>query len=45
MRLDRAGIHDDFCELSGHSLEAMRLLVRVRDAFQIEKPLQVEDRV
>jgi amino acid adenylation domain len=34
------GIHDNFFELGGHSLLATRVMSRLRDAFQIELPLQ-----
>jgi amino acid adenylation domain-containing protein len=33
------GIHDDFFAAGGHSLLAMRLLSRVREAFAVELPL------
>jgi amino acid adenylation domain-containing protein/non-ribosomal peptide synthase protein (TIGR01720 family) len=33
------GIHDDFFESGGHSLLAMRLIVGVREAFQVDLPL------
>jgi len=32
------GVEDNFFDLGGHSLLAMRLLQRVRDAFQVELP-------
>jgi amino acid adenylation domain-containing protein len=34
--LERVGIHDDFLEIGGHSLLAIRLIARLREAFQIE---------
>jgi amino acid adenylation domain-containing protein len=36
---ERIGIDDNFFELGGHSIKAMRLLARVRKAFNIEIPL------
>ena len=33
------GIEDNFFALRGHSLLAMRLISRIRDAFQVELPL------
>ena len=33
------GIHDDFFESGGHSLLAMQLIVRVREAFHVDLPL------
>jgi pyochelin synthetase len=35
------GIHDNFFgELGGHSLIATRVMSRIRDTFQIERPLR-----
>ncbi|MCP4525051.1 MAG: non-ribosomal peptide synthetase, partial [Aestuariibacter sp.] len=34
------GIHDDFFQLGGHSLRALRLLAGVRVAFGVELPLR-----
>ena len=34
--LERVGIHDNFFELGGHSLMSIRVISRIRDAFQTE---------
>ena len=36
----RVGIHDNFYDLGGHSLQAAKIMARVRDAFQVEAPLR-----
>ena len=38
LKVDRAGIFDDFYELGGHSITAVRVLVKINEAFgsQIE---------
>ena len=38
--VERVGAHDNFFKLGGHSLAATRMLSRLRDALQIELPLQ-----
>ena len=38
--IERIGIHDDFFELGGHSLLATQIVVRVRDLFALDLPLQ-----
>jgi amino acid adenylation domain-containing protein len=40
LRRDRIGVHDDFFEHGGHSLLAMQVVSRVRDAFHYELPLR-----
>ncbi len=35
------GIHDNFFELGGHSLQAIQLISRLRDSFQVELPFRV----
>jgi amino acid adenylation domain-containing protein len=36
LRLPRVGIHDNFFELGGNSLQATRLMSRIRDRFGVE---------
>jgi len=40
LKLDRVGIHDNFFDLGGHSLLVIRVVSRVRDAFQVDLPLR-----
>jgi amino acid adenylation domain-containing protein len=41
LNLDHVGINDNFMELGGDSLQAARLLSRVRDSLQIDLPLEI----
>ncbi|MBI2525900.1 MAG: amino acid adenylation domain-containing protein [Candidatus Rokubacteria bacterium] len=40
LHLDRVGIHDNFFDCGGHSLGAIRLLSRVREAFGVDPGLR-----
>jgi amino acid adenylation domain-containing protein len=40
LALDQVGIHDNFFDLGGHSLAAMRVVSRVIKQFQLQIPLQ-----
>ncbi len=39
LKVEKIGIHDNFFDLGGHSLMAMRLASRVRDLFEVDLPL------
>jgi len=39
--LDLISVHDNFFELGGHSLMVMRIVVRIRETFQMELPPSV----
>jgi acyl carrier protein len=41
LSMDEVGVDDNFVDLGGHSLAAIRIVSRVVDEFQIELPLQV----
>jgi amino acid adenylation domain-containing protein len=38
--VERAGVHDDFFDLGGHSLRATQAAARIRDAFTMDLPIQ-----
>ncbi|ARU62803.1 hypothetical protein CBW65_18865 [Tumebacillus avium] len=38
--VEKIGIHDNFFEIGGHSLKATQVIARLRDAFEIELPMQ-----
>jgi acyl carrier protein len=37
---ERVGVHDSFFQLGGHSLQATRLIARVRTVFAVEIPVR-----
>jgi amino acid adenylation domain-containing protein len=39
LRVPRVGVRDNFFELGGHSLNVMKVMARVRAAFQVDLPL------
>ncbi|MFC5743625.1 non-ribosomal peptide synthetase [Dyella tabacisoli] len=40
LKLDRVSVQDDFFQLGGHSLSAMRVIAQVRRIMQLELPLR-----
>jgi amino acid adenylation domain-containing protein len=40
LRVERVGVHDNFLDLGGHSLTAIRLISRIRSAFEVDLPLR-----
>jgi amino acid adenylation domain-containing protein len=41
LHVNHAGVETNFLDLGGHSLAAMRIVARVRDAFAVEIPVSV----
>ena len=41
LELERVGINDDFFELGGDSIKALRILSRARDKFQVDVPQSI----
>ena len=41
LAVERVGIHDNFLDLGGHSMLAMRCVAGIRQLFRIELPLRV----
>ena len=41
LRRERVGIHDNFFNIGGHSLLAVQVISRIKQAFTIEMPLSV----
>jgi amino acid adenylation domain-containing protein len=41
LRRERVGIHDNFFEIGGHSLLAVQVISRIKQAFTVEMPLSV----
>jgi amino acid adenylation domain-containing protein len=39
LRAERIGIHDDFFDLGGHSLMAVKMISKIREVFGVELPL------
>ena len=40
LNLESIGVHDSFFDLGGHSLLAIRAVSRIRDAFEVDLPIQ-----
>ena len=40
LKVPRLGVYDNFFDLGGHSLSAMRVVARLKDEFRIELPLR-----
>ena len=40
-KIDKLSVHDNFFEIGGHSIMAMRLITRIREYFQINMPIRL----
>jgi acyl-CoA synthetase (AMP-forming)/AMP-acid ligase II/acyl carrier protein len=40
LKLQRVGIHDNFFDIGGHSLNATQVISRIREAFHLDVPLR-----
>lgn len=40
LKLEQVGTHDNFFEIGGHSLLAMRVIAHIRDIIGVELPLR-----
>jgi amino acid adenylation domain-containing protein len=40
LKLKQVGVHDNFFDIGGHSLKAVQVVARVRDAFGVEIPVR-----
>ncbi len=39
LNIDRVGVHEDFLEIGGNSLSAIRIMTRANESFQLDLPL------
>ena len=39
LKIDKVGIHEDFFDLGGHSIMAVRLMTQIRSSFGVQLPL------
>lgn len=40
LEIDRVGVHDNFVDLGGDSISAERCVSRIRDALQVDVPIE-----